>query len=83
MDEEKQDHGEVDRLCSTASRPLLRRFLCSLQEIEQSLNKLLLKTAQSSLNVIKPSRPVKARKTNKIRPNRGEAVGADFPRGGI
>jgi hypothetical protein len=40
----------------------------------------LLKTAQSSLNVIKPSRSVNARKTNQLLSNRGEARRRDFSR---
>jgi len=39
------------------------------------------KLAQSSLNVIKPSRSANARKTRKLRLYRGETVGADFPSG--
>jgi hypothetical protein len=46
-------------------------------KIEQRLSKLLLKTAQSSLNVIKPSRSVNARKRSRIQPNRGESAGAE------
>ena len=47
-------------------------------KIEQRLYKLLLKIAQSSLNVIKPSRSVTVRKRSRMRSNRGESVGAEF-----
>ena len=50
------------------------------QKIEQRLYKLLLKIAQSSLNVIKPSRSVSARKTKKMHSNRGESAGVEFCR---
>jgi hypothetical protein len=46
----------------------------------QRLSKLVLKIAQSSLNVIKPSRSVNARKTIWMRSNRGESTEVDFPR---
>ncbi|MGB8957512.1 MAG: hypothetical protein WCC00_00730 [Candidatus Aminicenantales bacterium] len=39
------------------------------------MSKLLLKAAQSSLSVIKPSRSANARKTSWIRSNRGESGG--------
>jgi hypothetical protein len=43
------------------------------QKIEQRLYKLLLKIAQSSLDVIKPSRFVNARKARRMRSNKGES----------
>ena len=62
-------------------RPPRRKCLGALKKIEQRLSKLLLKTAQSSLNVIKPSRSINARKTSQLRSYRGEAIGRDFRRG--
>ena len=38
------------------------------------------KMAQSSLNVIKPSRSVNARKSSQMRSNREESAGAEFRR---
>jgi len=60
-------------------RPRCRECF-NTQKNEQRLSKLLLKTAQSSLNVIKPSRSVNARKTSRMRSNKGESTSANFRR---